>query len=149
MQSKRLAAQPQGHRSYAVVFETDDDVIPDLQGFFISERVASARLYGIGGFRRATLGYYDMDERRYVPIEIDEQVEVVSFVGNVTSYDDSPRLHAHVVVSRRDGRTCGGHLLTAVVRPTLELMLHELPSRIIRVDRPEVGIPLIDLCSTP
>jgi hypothetical protein len=88
-----------------------------------------------------------MDQKRYLPIEIDEQVELLSFIGNVTSYTDEPRLHAHCVVGHRDGHTTGGHLLAATVRPTFELMVYELPLRIARVDRPEVGIPLIDLSS--
>lgn len=145
MQSKRLANEPQGRRTYAIVLQTGDDVLPELQRIFTAEQIFSARLHGIGGFSQATLGYYDMDEKRYVPIEIAEQVELTSFIGNVTAYNDAPRLHAHCTVGHRDGRTSGGHLLAATVRPTLELMLHELPSRIARTDRPDLGIPLIDL----
>ena len=144
MQSKLVEARPKG-RAFVVVMETDDDVVPELQRFFVAEQIVSAKLAGIGGFRRATLGYYDVDEKRYVHIEVDEQVELVSLIGNVTSYNDAPRLHAHCAVGHRDGRTTSGHLLAATVRPTLELTVRELPIRIVRTDRPEVGIPLIDL----
>ncbi len=146
MQSKRLAAAPQG-RGFVVVFETGDDVLMEFQRFIVGEDIVSAELSGIGGFRRATLGYYDMDEKRYLPIEVDEQVEIVSLIGNVTLYQSAPRLHAHCTLGHRDGRTSGGHLLGGTVRPTLEVTVHELPARILRTDRPEVGIPLIDLAS--
>jgi len=132
-------------RNYAVVFDLDDDVLESLQRFLIAENVAAAKLCGIGGFRRATLGYYDMEQKRYLPIAIDEQVEVLSLIGNVATYEEKPRLHAHCVVGHRDGRTTGGHLLSATVRPTLELMVEEIAAELRRRDNPEIGIPLISL----
>lgn len=128
-----------------VVMETGDDVVKDLQQFWLTEKILSAELSGIGGLSSATLGYYDVDEKRYLPIEIHEQVELISLIGNVTAYNDAPRLHAHCAVGHRDGRTTSGHLLAATVRPTLELTVHESPVPIHRIDQPDVGIPLIDL----
>src|SRR5580693_7088789 len=142
MQSKLVEARPAG-RAYVVVMETDDDVVAELQRFFVAVQIFSAQLAGIGGFRRATLGYYDVDERRYERIEMGEQVELISLLGNVTAHNDAPRMHVHCAVGHRDGRTTSGHLLAAIVRPTLELMVHELPVRVVRTDRPEIGIPLI------
>jgi predicted DNA-binding protein with PD1-like motif len=86
-----------------------------------------------------------METKRYEPIAVDEQVEVVSFLGNVTSYQGKPRLHVHCVVGHRDGHTTAGHLLSATVRPTLEVFIDEIASSLRRTDRPEIGIPLIDL----
>lgn len=144
MKSK-LVAQSSFGRSYAVVFDMGDDVLEELQRLLVTERLAAAKLCGIGGFRRTTLGYYDMEQKRYLPIEVDEQVEVLSFIGNVASYQEQPRLHAHCVVGHRDGRTTGGHLLAGIVRPTLELMVEEIAAGLQRTDRPEIGIPLLSL----
>ncbi len=144
MKSKLVAQSPFG-RSYAVVFDMGDDVLEELRRFLVTERLSAAKLCGIGGFRRATLGYYDMEQKRYLPIEVDEQVEVLSFIGNVASYQAQPRLHAHCVVGHRDGRTNGGHLLAGIVRPTLELMVEEIAAGLQRTDRPEIGIPLLSL----
>lgn len=144
MKHTPLAASNLG-RSFALVFDTGDDALAELQQFCEREHVYTARMYGIGGFRSVRLGYYDMEAKRYEPIDVDEQVELVSFIGNVTLYDSKPRLHAHCVISHRDGHCTGGHLLNGTVRPTLELFVEELPSRLHRVDRPDVGIPLIDI----
>lgn len=132
-------------RGFALVFDMGDDVLEQLQKFCESEHVYTARMYGIGGFRKVQLGYYDMEAKRYEPIDVDEQVEVVSLIGNVTLYEKKPRLHAHCVVSHRDGHCTAGHLLGGTVRPTLEVFLEEIPIRLHRVDRPEIGIPLIDI----
>ncbi|MFY9718345.1 MAG: DUF296 domain-containing protein [Candidatus Cybelea sp.] len=144
MQSKLVAQSPFG-RSYVLVFDLGDDVPAQLQEFLAAERVGAAKFYGIGGFARTTLAYYDMEQKRYLPIEVDEQVEVLSFIGNVAMYQEKPRIHAHCVVGHRDGHTTGGHLLAGIVRPTLELMIDEIGMGLERTDRPEIGIPLLAL----
>jgi predicted DNA-binding protein with PD1-like motif len=52
-------------------------------------------------------------------------------------------LHAHVVVGKADGTAHGGHLLAAVVRPTLEVILVESPRHLQRRHDAETGLALI------
>lgn len=141
----KVLGQAGGGRRIAAVFDPGDDVLDELKRLCEREGIAAAAISGIGGFLEATLAYYDMEAKRYEPIEVREQVEVLSFLGNVTEYEAAPKLHVHCIVGRRDGATIGGHLLSATVRPTLELLIHELPAVLRRADRPEIGIPLIDL----
>ena len=130
---------------FAAVFDTGDDVLALLQQLCEAERILGASISGIGGFRKATVGFYDLEAKRYEPIAIDEQVEVLSLLGNVAEYEGKPRIHAHLIVGHRDGRTTGGHFLGAIVRPTLELLIREVPGVLRRTDRPEIGIPLLEL----
>jgi predicted DNA-binding protein with PD1-like motif len=132
-------------RRFMLVFDMEDDVLQVLQRFCEREKVAAASISGIGGFRRAAVAYYDMEAKRYERIEIGEQVEVLSFLGSVTEYRENPKIHVHCIVGHRDGHTTGGHLLDGIVRPTLELIVEELSSNLHRTDRPEIGIPLIEL----
>ena len=141
----RLFGARETPRQFVLVFETGDDVVAELQRFVEEQNVMAAFFKGLGGFQRATVGFYNLNQQRYEPIEIDEQVEVLSLIGNVAIYDGKPKLHAHATVSYRDGRAAGGHLLQATVRPTLEIALNELAGNMHRTDRPEIGIPLIDL----
>ena len=141
----RLFGARETPRHFVLVFETGDDVVAELQRFVEEQNVMAAFFKGLGGFQRTTVGFYNLSQQRYEPIEIDEQVEVLSLVGNVAIYDGKPKLHAHATVSYRDGRAAGGHLLQATVRPTLEIVLNELAGNLHRTDRPEIGIPLIDL----
>ncbi len=51
----------------------------------------------------------------------------------------------NVVLGLSDGSTRGGHLLEGTVRPTLEVVLTETPSKLRRKKRPDLGIALIDI----
>jgi predicted DNA-binding protein with PD1-like motif len=90
-------------------------------------------------------GYFELQKRDYKRIDLDEQVEVVSLVGNVAIGHDGPKLHAHVVVGKRDGSAYGGHLIEGHVRPTLEIVLIETPAYLKRRSDPATGLALIDL----
>ena len=90
-----------------------------------------------------TLGYFDWEKKDYLKIPIREQVEVVSLIGDIAVEKDEPKVHAHVVVGKRDGSVMGGHLLAAHVRPTLEVMLSESPAQLTRGMDPESGLALI------
>lgn len=144
MRDRMLSTTASG-RSYALVFDLDDDFLENFLRFCKRENIYAAFFHGIGGYRRSTLAYYDVEKKEYEPIEVDEQVEVVSLIGNVTNFEGQPRIHAHCIVGHRDGHTTAGHLLHAIVRPTMEIVLQDGNVPMQRTQRPAVGIPLIDL----
>lgn len=131
-------------KTYALIFDSGDEVMSLLQRFCAEQGLDAARFTAIGAFSSATLGYFDWNRKDYEEIPIDEQVEVLSLLGDVALHDSKPQVHAHVVVGKRDGSAHGGHLLRALVRPTLEVLLTEAPGYLKRrIDR-ESGLPLID-----
>ena len=132
-------------RTWALVFETGDEVVSTLQAFASTERLAAARFTAIGAFREATLGYFDWESKAYEKIFVREQVEVLALVGDVTLDRGAPKVHAHVVVGKRDGTAHGGHVLAAHVRPTLEVMLTESPAHLQRLFDPASGLALIEI----
>ena len=130
-------------RTYAVIFERGDEVMADLQRFAEQQGLNGSRFTAIGAFERATLGWFDWQTKDYEHIAVDEQVEVLSLIGDVSLEDGKPKLHAHCVLGKRGGATVGGHLVEAVVRPTLEVLLIESPGHLRRRHDPDSGLALI------
>lgn len=132
--------------TWALVFDAGDEAFSLLSDWVVERGVTSARLTAIGAFERAVVGYFDWESKEYEEIPVEEQVEVLSLVGDVAlSPDGDPVVHAHVVLGRRGGSTVGGHLLEGHVRPTLEVVLDEAPAHLRKRHDPESGLALIDL----
>ena len=131
-------------RTFAVVLQTGDEAMSALESFAREHRVRASQFTAIGAFQRAVVGYFEWSSRKYKPIAIDEQVEVLTMNGDITLEKESHKLHAHVVVGKSDGSAHGGHLIKGVVRPTLEIMVTELPKHLYRRHDAESGIALID-----
>jgi uncharacterized protein len=128
-----------------LVFDTGDEVICVLTQFAVKERISSAHFTAIGAFSDAGIGYFDWQKKVYLKNQIDEQVEVVSLIGDIALDGGNPKVHAHVVVGRKNGTTMGGHLLEGHVRPTLELVLQASAEELKRKFDPQSGLALIDI----
>lgn len=134
-------------RVFAVVFAEGDNVEQNLLRFAESNRFADAQVSAIGAFSEVTLGYFDPQQTDYREIPIREQVEVLSFLGNIVLQNGMPRLHAHVIVGKSDGTAHGGHFLSGKVWPTLEMTVTELPNYLRRTYDNETGLMLINLAA--
>ncbi len=134
-----------GERTIALVFENGDEVVSELRTFLQKSDIEAAHFTAIGALRDVTLGYFDWEKKDYHRIPVNEQVEVLSLVGNVAMHQSKPKIHAHIVVGKRDGTAHGGHLLEAHVRPTLEVILMETPRHLLRKHDEETGLALIEV----
>ena len=141
MRAKVLNESPE--RTIALILDRGDEVMSALQRFAVEHKLTASRLTAIGAFESATLGYFDWERKVYERIPVNEQVEVLSLVGDIALDGAKPKVHAHVVLGRRDGNAIGGHLLEARVRPTLEVMVIDSPEYLRRVCDPVSGIALI------
>jgi uncharacterized protein len=134
-----------GPKTFALIFKTGDQAMSGLKAFAEEEHLAASHFTAIGAFNNVTLGYFDWEKKDYIKIPISEQVEVLSLVGDITVNEGKPNIHAHAVLGKRDGSTCGGHLIEAEVRPTLEVILTESPAHLERRFDKEAGLALISL----
>ncbi|HET7035789.1 MAG TPA: PPC domain-containing DNA-binding protein [Thermomicrobiaceae bacterium] len=132
-------------RTFAIVCDTGDEVMDVLMTFAREHKLDASHFTAIGAFKSATLGFFDYNTKEYRKIPVNEQVEVLSLIGDITLDDGQPKIHAHVVVGRADGTTRGGHILQATVRPTLEIVLSESPAHLYRKTDPETGLALISI----
>lgn len=142
MRVKQLIAA-KDERCFAVVFDPGEDAPAKLLEFAASYDVAAATFTGIGAFSSATLGFFERDKQDYHRIAFDEQVEVVSLIGNFAVEGDQPRLHCHAVIANRKAQAFGGHLLAGRVEPTLEVVVVDTPAYLRRKIDGATGLPLL------
>jgi predicted DNA-binding protein with PD1-like motif len=129
---------------YAVIFETGEDPIAGLTRFAEEQNLTASSFTAIGAFSEALLGYFDWEKKDYERIPVLQQTEVLALVGDIAVEGrNRKKVHAHVVLGRRNGAACGGHLLQAKVRPTLEVIITETPGYLQRVYDPASGLALI------
>lgn len=140
----RLIDDHEGRRTYAVALEMGEEVMQTLGDLAAELNLIGSSVVGIGGFERVRLGYFDWENQNFLQNVVDEQVEVLSFQGNIAEGDDGkPKLHVHVVLGRSDATTRGGHLVEGTVRPTLEAIITESPVHLHRRHDEDTGLVLL------
>jgi uncharacterized protein len=141
MRFKQLSRVPV---TYALIFETGDEIAAGLKTFAKEHKLKDASFKAIGALEYVKVGWFDWDKKKYeTAAELNEQVELLSMIGDVALKDGEPQVHAHLVIGKRDGTAHGGHLLEARVRPTCELILTESPAELHKEIDPKSGIALI------
>jgi hypothetical protein len=133
-------------RTYVLIFDTGDELAEGLKKFAQSQKLAGSSFKAIGALQSVKLGWFNWETKKYeTAVAFQEQVELLSLIGDIAMKDGEPQVHAHVVVGRRNGTAHGGHLLEARVRPTCEVVLTESPEHLQKRMDPESGIALIRL----
>ena len=134
----------EGGRSYALIFGKNDEVMAGLTEFAEANQLAASHFTAIGALQHALLGWFDGEKNAFREIQINDQVEVAAFSGDIGLINGKPSVHAHAVVAFPDGSTKGGHVISATTWPTLELFLTDEPTSLVKEQDPETGLYLFD-----
>lgn len=131
---------------FVLIFETGDEIAKELKQFAKEQGLGGSSFKAIGALSHAKLGWFNWETKKYEPAAIlNEQIELLSMIGDIALKDGEPQVHAHLVIGRKDGIAHGGHLLEARVRPTCELVLTESPAHLEKKIDPESGLALIQI----
>jgi len=133
-------------RAFVLILDQGEEAFRSITDFANREDVDGASITAIGAFSEAEIGWFDLTAKKYRPIKVSEQCEVLSLIGDLAKGDDGQAsLHLHAVLGLQDGSCRGGHFLSGNVRPTLEVTIIETAIHLRRKKRADLGIALIDL----
>ena len=141
----KLLEQDAGRRKFMLVLDAGEEVAEAVKAFAVRMGLTGSTLSGIGAFERAVIGHFNPVTKVFRQNEVTEQAELVAMVGNIAADEEGqPKAHIHVVLGLADASTRGGHLVSAIVRPTLELEISESPVHLQRgLDR-GTGLVLLE-----
>jgi hypothetical protein len=145
LQARLASENPNGEKTYAVIFAKGDEIMSGLTEFAQREKIAGGHFTAIGALASARFGWFDRTRKAYRDIPINHQVELISLVGDVGVANDAPQIHIHAAVGFPDGQVHGGHMLEAIVWPTVELFFTVYPTTLVKKHDPETNLFLFDL----
>ena len=128
-----------------VRLESGDAVVASLTELLERRGIGFAVLSGLGALRQARIAYLNVESHEYEAHDYEEQVELVSLIGNANLRDGRPFLHLHAALGRRDMSTVGGHVEELIANPTVEVWVQPEAGSVRRVFDASVGMALMDL----
>jgi len=100
---------------------------------------------GIGSTGRATIGLFDTAAKKYHSRELVGEYEITHLSGTVTTMEGTPYLHIHATLSDASYAAFGGHLNSALVSGTCEVIIDIMDGDVDRVFSEEIGLNLFNL----
>lgn len=113
-------------RTYLFTVRKGDDLLGAIQDFCHNNQVRCGVISAIGAVEKATVGFYDQKKKKYNKSLIDRELEILALNGNVSLFDDSPMVHAHVTLADSENKAYGGHLMAGTRVFACEVFIQEL-----------------------
>jgi len=126
-----------GGRNFIFSIQKGQDLLQTLESFCHHNQIKCAIINGIGAVEKATVGIYDQKAKKYVKINIDKEMEILSLSGNVSLFEDRPMIHVHITLSGIDGKAWGGHLMAGTKVFSCEIFLQEFSGANLKIRKKE------------
>ena len=126
--------------------EPDEDLIDAITKMVQNHNVQSGLINCIGALKKFTIGYFNIDTKIYERKTFEENIELVSCIGNIAFKDGEPIVHLHISIGNRDYSMMGGHLFQpSIVSITVEVYIFEIDQKLYREPDPKLNLSLLNL----
>ena len=102
-----------------------DDLLQALENLCREHHITLGQVRALGAVTRARVGFYHQEERKYYFLDLDQPLEILALVGNISLKDGKPMVHAHVTLADSAGRAFGGHLAAGTPVFACEFAIYE------------------------
>lgn len=127
---------------WIVRIDKGEEVVETLEQFCRDKGIRLGTISGIGAADKATIGLFKTRTKEYVRKEVVGDYEITNLTGNISRMNDEVYLHLHINLSDSDYHTFGGHLNSAVVSATCEVVIRVLDGEVDREFSEEIGLNL-------
>lgn len=121
---------------YVVRIEVGEEIHDALRQFAQAVQLKGAFYQGIGSLTHVELAYFCIDTKEYKRKIFDDEYEMISLMGNISSLNGSPALHSHVTLGDCNFQTHSGHLVRGVVSVTAEIFVITIDLALSRKEDP-------------
>lgn len=122
-----------------------DEILSSLKTFCKEKDIYSASIFAIGAISRVDLALYKLDKKEYLKKSFSGAFEIASMSGNITKLNNEYIAHIHGVYSDEKFGCIAGHVDSATVSATCEIVLEAFENKISRKNNAEIGLNLLDL----
>lgn len=119
------------------------DLLEGLTAICKENNVTLGKVSAIGAVQKARIGYYHQDTREYEFKDLDQHLEILCAIGNISLKDGEPIIHAHITLSDQEGKAFGGHLAPGTTVFACEYIIEIMDgAKLERGFDEETGLPL-------
>jgi len=131
--------------------DNDKILVSISKGEFVNQSILDAAkindvnfgwINGLGAIIDPELGYYDIQNKKYIRKVIEGEFELTSLVGNITYNENAPFIHSHITFSDINFKAYGGHLFDCRIAAAGEFIILKGSERINRHYSNDIGLSL-------
>jgi predicted DNA-binding protein with PD1-like motif len=126
--------------------EPEEDLMESIIDMVNKHNIKSGIINCIGALKKFTIGFFEIDSKEYKLETFNENVELITCLGNIAFKDNEPIIHLHASLGRKDYSVIGGHLAKpSIVSVTGEVCIFETDEKLNRVNDPQFDLSLLSI----
>lgn len=130
--------------NYFVRLERGERLNECMDKFFAETKVDGGWISGLGAATEVTLGFYNLETKKYQWKTFTQAMEVTALQGNVAADEVGKMMfHLHGTFADEGYQSIGGHVKDLVVGGTLELFIHRSYHPLHREHDDDTGLQLL------
>lgn len=126
-----------------VRMDPTEEILQQLRLVAEKEHIRLASVEALGAVNDFSVGVFDCGSKRYHSNRFEGAYEIVSLTGTVTTQGGKVYLHLHMSAGDETGRVVGGHLTSATVSATCEMVVRVLDGIVEREFDEDIGLNLL------
>ena len=128
---------------WIVRIDKGEEVIRTIKKVCEDNKIKLGSLSGIGATNKVTVGLFNTKSKQYQSQELIGDHEITNLSGNISTMNGEIYLHLHIGLSDSKYNAYGGHLTSAIISGTGEIIIEEINGEIEREFNKEVGLNLL------
>ena len=128
---------------YVVRLDKGEEIVQTVTKFCREEGISLGQISGIGAIEKMEIGYFQVSTKEYHTKTLEGDMEILGLSGNISTMKGDTYIHFHIVISDENLNSFGGHLNSAVISATGEIIIDVIEGSIDREFNEEIGLNLI------
>lgn len=133
------------NNKYIIRLERGEEIVESLKKLCKNEKIQLGRITGLGAVSNVEIGYFELKKKEYHSKRISGDLEILNLNGNITSMNGDIYLHLHITISDEELHAFGGHLNSATISATGEIIIDVIEGEVDRYFNDETGLNLLSL----
>ena len=125
-----------------VRIDKDEEIVEIVKHVCSDNNVRLGSVNGIGSTNQVTIGLFDTGTKQYLSKELVGEYEITNLAGNISTMNGEVYLHLHITLSDAHYNAFGGHLNSAIVSGTCEVVIDVIEGEVDRAFSEEIGLNL-------
>ena len=121
-----------------------EEILEEVKEIAVRENIKLADVSALGAVGDFTVGVFDLEEKKYHANHFTGDFEIVSLTGTINTMNGEYYSHLHMSVGGSGGSVFGGHLTSAVVSVTCEMVITVIDGTVDRERDEEIGVNLLE-----
>lgn len=130
------------NNKYVIRFDRGEEIVSELTKLCEKEGIKLGTVSAIGAVDRLTIGLFNCSIKQYYKESLDDDFEIASLTGNISTMQGETYLHLHITVTDGEFNARGGHLSEAWVSGTCEMIVDAIDGELDREFSHEIGLNL-------